>query len=67
MNNLPESIARTPNIPWEHQTVEQLRSEMAYWQKMIETAPGFASAHAAESFYRGCAAWIKRRETEANT
>lgn len=64
MDNLPPSLAVTPNIALEHQTIEQLRAERDYWIEQIRTAPGFASAKAADDFRKGCEAWIKRRERE---
>lgn len=61
---LPPSLAVKPNIPLEAQTLEQLRAERAYWEHQVGTAPGFASAKAADDFRRGCEAWIARREAE---
>ena len=63
---LPPSLQVSPNIPWERQTVEQLEAELAYWQHEVETAPGFASAKAADDFRRGCQAWLNRRRTPPN-
>lgn len=61
---LPPSLAVTPNIPWETQTLEQLEAERAHWDECVRTAPGFASAKAADDFRRGCEAWIARRKSE---
>lgn len=61
---LPPSLAVTPNIPWEAQTLAQLRAERDYWSARVAAAPGFASAKCADDFSRGCEAWIKRREQE---
>lgn len=61
---LPPSLAVTPNIAWEDQTIEQLEAERAYWVEKVRTAPGFASAKAAYDFQRGCEAWITRRKRE---
>ena len=61
----PPSLAITPNIPWEKQTIEQLEAERDYWIKCVETATGFASAKAADNFRKACEAWIKRRQAEA--
>lgn len=60
----PATLVAEPNIPFEAQTVEQLRAERDWWIKMVEIAPGFASAKAADDFRKGCEAWIKRREAE---
>lgn len=57
----PESLSVNPNIPWEEQTLEQLQAEHAYWVEQVATAPGFASAKAADDFRKGCAAWIRRK------
>lgn len=62
---LPPSLAVTPNIPWEAQTLEQLEAEHTHWDECVQTAPGFASAKAADDFRRGCEAWIARRKQEA--
>lgn len=61
---LPPSLAVTPNIPWEKQTLEQLMAERDYWIESVRTAPGFASAKAADDFRQGCEAWIAIREKE---
>ena len=61
---LPPSLAVTPNIPWEKQTIEQLDAERIYWDEKVRTAPGFASAKAADDFRRGCETWLKRRRAE---
>ena len=53
---LPPSLQVKPNIPWEAQTLEQLEAERAYWDERMRTAPGFASAKAADDFRRGCEA-----------
>lgn len=63
--NLPPSLAVTPNIPWERQTVEQLRAERDHWQRMVKEASGFASANAAYGFQRACEAWLRRPEAHA--
>lgn len=59
---LPPSLAVSPNIPWHEQTDEQLRAERDYWVQQVESAPGFASANAAEGFRRACEAELRRRE-----
>lgn len=64
-HQLPPSLAVVPNIAWEHQTLDQLRAERAYWDERVSTAAGFASAKAADDFRRACDAWIARREREA--
>lgn len=64
-DDLPESLARRPNIPCERQTLAQLRAERDYWDTQVKTAPGFTSAKAAADFRDMCASWIKRREMEA--
>jgi hypothetical protein len=56
---LPASLAAKPNIPWEHQTLEQLIEERDYWIKKVEDASGWASAYAADGFRKACEAWIK--------
>lgn len=61
---LPPSLAVSPNIAMEHQTVEQLRAERDYWIEQVRTATGWSSAKAADDFRKGCEAWIKRRERE---
>lgn len=58
---LPPSLAVKPNIPMSEQTLEQLQAERDYWVKQVETAPGFASAKAADDFRKGCEAWIAKR------
>jgi hypothetical protein len=62
--DLPESLRVSPNIPWENQTLEQLRAERDYWESCIRKASGFASAKAADDFRRGCEGWITRRQSE---
>lgn len=62
---LPQSLRVTPNIAWEHQTIDQLIEERDYWAGRVATAPGFASAKVADDFRCGCEAWIKRRTAEA--
>jgi hypothetical protein len=62
---LPPSLAVSPNIPWEEQTVEQLCAERDYWIARVSDAPGFASAKAADNFRKGCETWIKRRDAQA--
>lgn len=63
---LPPSLAVTPNIPLERQTLRELRLERDYWQSKIEGAGGWGAAlKAANDFRRGCEAWIARREREA--
>lgn len=64
MIDLPESLAVTPNIPWEHQTLEQLKAERDYWEQRVKDAAGFASAKAADDFRKGCDGWIRQREAE---
>lgn len=61
-SRLPPSLQANPNIPFENQTLEQLRAERDHWIAMTATAPGFASAKAADDFRRGCEVWIKLRE-----
>jgi hypothetical protein len=64
---LPPSLAVVPNIPYEEQTLEQLRLERDYWQMLIDKATSWgASLKAADDFCKACEAWIKRREAEAN-
>lgn len=62
MDDLPPSLAVVPNIPWEKQTAEQLRAERDYWVERVRTAPGFASAKAADDFRKGCEMWLKMTE-----
>jgi hypothetical protein len=64
MTDLPPSLAVTPNIAWEAQTLEQLRAERDYWIARVASAPGFASAKAADDFRLSCEAWILKRERE---
>ena len=61
---LPPSLQVKPNIPWEAQTIDQLKAERDYWNRMLSTAPGFASAKAADDFRRACESWIAKRERE---
>jgi hypothetical protein len=62
---LPPSLAVTPNIPFERQSLAELRLERAYWQARIEAATGWgASLKAADDCRRACDAWISRREKE---
>lgn len=61
---LPPSLAVTPNIPPEKQTIEQLEAERDYWIEAVKNASGFASAKAADDFRKGCEAWIVRRRKE---
>lgn len=63
---LPPSLAVKPNIPFESQSLGSLVLERAYWARSLATAPGFASAKAADDFRRGCEAWIHRRFQEAS-
>lgn len=61
---LPPSLAVEPNIPWEEQSLEELRAERAYWEACVREAAGFASAKAADDFRRACDVWIRKREAE---
>ncbi len=61
---LPPSLAVTPNIPWEKQTLEQLAAERDYWIESLKRAAGWASAKAADDFRGGCEGWIQRRMHE---
>lgn len=59
--SLPPSLAAKPNIPFEEQTLEQLKLEHAYWAEQIANANGWgAGVGAAQEFMETCAAWIKR-------
>lgn len=63
--SLPPSLAVTPNIPWEAQTLEQLEAERAHWEAEIASATAWgAGVAAADGFRRGCIAWIARRRLE---
>lgn len=62
---LPPSLAVSPNIPWERQTLDQLRAERDYWVAQVRAATGFASAKNADDNRRACEAWIARRERAA--
>jgi uncharacterized protein YhaN len=64
---LPPSLTARPNIPFEMQTLEQLRAERDYWARCVADAGGFASANAADKFRKRCEAWIQRREQESKT
>lgn len=64
---LPPSLAVSPNIAWEDQTIEQLEAERDYWSERLKTAPGFASAKAADDFRQSCEAWLERRQREKET
>ena len=64
INELPPSLEVEPNIPFEMQTLEQLRAERDYWIRCVAAATGFASANAADKFRQRCEAWISRRERE---
>jgi hypothetical protein len=59
--SLPPSLSVSPNIPWEHQTLEQLSQERDYWIEQVATAPGFVSAKAADDFRKACEAWIEKK------
>lgn len=61
MSDLPESLTVVPNIPWEQQTIDQLKSEMDHWTQKVKDASGFASAYAADGFRKSCEAWLVRR------
>jgi hypothetical protein len=63
--HLPPSLAVVPNIAWDHQTLDQLRAERAYWGARLDTAAGPASAGAITGFRDACDAWIAKREREA--
>lgn len=67
VNGLPPSLAARPNIPWEEQTLDQLRAEREYWALQVLNAAGFASAKAADDFRQACDSWIRRREREASS
>ena len=64
MSGLPPSLATSPNIDFANQTLEQLEAERDYWANEVATAPGFASAKAADDFRRICEGWIARRKRE---
>lgn len=61
---LPPSLAVSPNIPHSEQTLEQLYAEREYWERQVSTAPGFASAKAADDFRHACQVWINKRKAE---
>lgn len=64
--NLPPSLAVSPNIPPERQTLHELKLERAYWQRKIDESAGTGGAAAmAAEFRDACDAWIRRREKEA--
>lgn len=65
MSGLPPSLAVTPNIAWEHQTIDQLEAEHAYWVEQVRTASGFSSANAADGFRQACETWLAKRRTDA--
>lgn len=58
----PESLRQVPNIPFEKQTLKQLREERNYWKFQIARSGGPASAIAAKEFKDACEAEIQRRE-----
>lgn len=63
---LPPSLAVTPNIPLERQSLAELRLERAYWQAKVESATCWgASLKAAVYFRSACDVWIGRRERDA--
>lgn len=64
---LPESLRCKPNIPWEQQTIDQLKAERAYWAHRLSNAAGPASAGASFGFLRACDAWIAQREREVRS
>ena len=41
---LPESLATIPNIPWQSQTIEQLKAERDYWNSKIKSADGWGAS-----------------------
>jgi hypothetical protein len=62
---LPESLATIPNIPWQSQTIEQLKAERDYWNSKIKSADGWgASVGAAIKFRDACTREIQRRELD---
>lgn len=61
----PPSLSVKPNIPWEEQTIEQLKLERAWWEQMVKDASGAASASAAWGFMRACDNWITRKQNDA--
>lgn len=61
---LPPSLAVSPNIAWEDQTIEQLEAERDYWLKRESASVGPASGVAAYNFRIACEKWIARRRQE---
>lgn len=56
----------TGNKPFAEMTLGELWAEYDLWNGKIANAPAWgASVAAAAEFRDGCAAWIKRRESEA--
>lgn len=58
---LPPSLRVTPNIPHEEQTLDELKAERAYWDEKVKSAPGPASAVAADEFRTICDSFIRRK------
>lgn len=64
-HDLPESLARVPNIPVEEQTIEQLKAERDYWQSIIDGAPIWGgSLTAAAEFMHDCNQELRRRKND---
>jgi len=62
---LPESLATKPNIPWQSQTIEQLKAERDYWNSKIKSADEWwESVGEAIKFRDACTREIQRRELD---
>jgi len=59
-DNLPPSLAATPNIPVRDQTDEQLEAERVYWADRLRL-DGPSAAVAAHEFLRDCEREQRRR------
>jgi len=62
---LPPSLAVSPNIPPERQTLDQLQQERDYWLNIADSATNWGAAvGVALEFAKSCQTWIEIRQKD---
>lgn len=65
--DIPETLRLLPNIPFEKQSLEQLREEHSYWSGRIWQTSNSESVKAAYNRMLECESWINRLQPEGST